>query len=84
VTRAGELTRKMLPRPAVVEPAPPKQKKDAKTEVPAPGKSPIAETPSTLGKAPVAEKLPETDKAAIVEKPAEAPWLGGWPTWMPR
>jgi tetratricopeptide (TPR) repeat protein len=84
VTRAGELTRKTLPRPAVVEAAPPKQKKDVKTELPAPGKSPIAATPSTLGKAPVAEKLPEADKAAIVETPAESPWLGGWPTWMPR
>jgi tetratricopeptide (TPR) repeat protein len=84
VTRAGELTRKMQPRPAVVEAAPPKPKKDANSGLPVPGKSAIAENPSTLGKAPVAEKLPDAGEATVVEKPVESPWLGRWPAWMPQ
>jgi len=84
VTRASELTRKVQPRPAIVEAAPPKQKKDARSGLPVPGKPPIPESPSTLGKAPVAEKLPDAGKAAVVETPVESPWLGRWPGWMPR
>jgi tetratricopeptide (TPR) repeat protein len=88
VTRAGELTRKMQPQPAVVEAVPPKPKKDANSGSvsgkSAPGKSAIAENPSTLGKAPVAENLPDAGKAAVVEKPVESPWLGHWPAWMPQ
>jgi tetratricopeptide (TPR) repeat protein len=84
VTRAGELTRKVQPRPAAVEAAPPKQKRDANVGLPVPGKAPIAESPSTLGKASVPEKSPNPGKASVVENPAGGSWVGRWPAWMPR
>jgi tetratricopeptide (TPR) repeat protein len=86
VTRAGELARKVQARPAAVVAAPPKPKKDASSGLPVLGKSPVAETPSTLGKAsvPIPQPPPDAGKASAVENPAESSWLGRWPAWMPR
>jgi tetratricopeptide (TPR) repeat protein len=86
VTRASELTRKIQPRPEGVVSAPPKPKKDANPALPVLGKSPAAQSPSTLGKAPVpvAETPPPAGKASTVENPEESSWIGRWPAWMPR
>src|SRR5262245_3825243 len=58
VTRAGELTRKMQPRPTVVEAEAPLQKKEQKSGLPVPSKSPVTKNASSAGKATVPEKSP--------------------------
>jgi hypothetical protein len=83
VTRAGELSRKMQARPAVVEEAPPKQKKEASSGLPIPSKSPVTKNPSTAGKALFSEKSPTLGKAPVVEDPStlgKSPVSEGSPT----
>ena len=78
VTKAGELTPKLRPWPAVVKAAPAKAKEvNAKPVSTAPGEGPAAEKAPIPTKAPVLTKAPVPTKAPVAEKPAD----DSWPAW---
>lgn len=84
VTKAGELTRKVRPRPAALKAATAKRTELANPWLPVIDKSPVAETQSTSSNASIPEGSPVAGKAPIDQKHSDNAWLGVWPTWMTR